>query len=305
MYQIYTALLVGNEDSRIEELKEVTTEIKEVTTEKIEMLASLQDKAMEYGLDLFKKIVLTIITIYLGRKLIHFIVKVVDKYFKRSTIEVSVAGFLTTFVKATLYILMITLIVVEILGIQSGSVIAVVGSAGLSIGLALQGGLSNFAGGVLILILKPFRVDDYIVSNTFEGRVISIDIFYTKLLTFDNKLVVMPNGALSNSNIINVTNEPDRRLDLYLPISYNEDVQKVKSILRNIVESSEYVLLDKGVDIFIDEFTQSSVRIGIRVWVLKENFYEFKWKLLEDIKKVFDENKIYLQITQMNVNINQ
>lgn len=277
----------------------------EQTSEKLIDFVKIQSDMIDYGLDTIKKILIAIVILYIGRKVIHVMIKLLDKYFKRSKLEVGVTGFLSGFIKAALYTLMITLIIVEVLGIASSSIIAVLGSAGLSIGLALQGGLSNLAGGVLILILKPFRVEDYIMSEGIEGKVIAIDIFYTKLLTFDNKLVVMPNGTLANSNITNVTNEADRRLDLLIPISYEEDIERVRRLIMNIIEKSEYALLEKEVNVFVNHFEQNALQIGVRVWVLKDNYWNLKWELLEDIKKVFDENKIYLQINQMNVNIKQ
>lgn len=268
-------------------------------------LDSIKGGILTYGFAFIKTIVLTILYVFIGKKLINFILKILNKYFEKSSLEVSVTGFLSTFVKAALYIILITIIVVEVIGIQSSTVIALLGSAGLSIGLALQGGLSNFAGGVLILLLKPFRVGDYIISEGYEGTVTAIDIFYTKLLTFDNRLLVMPNGTLSNSNIINVTNEPNRRLDILIPISYNEDIKHVKGLLEDIIISSDMILKEQNIDVFVSQFEQSALQIGIRVWVLKENYWILKWELLEKIKNVFDENKISLQINQMDVNIKQ
>lgn len=268
-------------------------------------LDSIKGGILTYGFAFIKTIVLTILYVFIGKKLINFILKILNKYFEKSSLEVSVTGFLSTFVKAALYIILITIIVVEVIGIQSSTVIALLGSAGLSIGLALQGGLSNFAGGVLILLLKPFRVGDYIISEGYEGTVTAIDIFYTKLLTFDNRLLVMPNGTLSNSNIINVTNEPNRRLDILIPISYNEDIKHVKGLLEDIIISSDMVLKEQNIDVFVSQFEQSALQVGIRVWVLKENYWILKWELLEKIKNVFDENKISLQINQMDVNIKQ
>lgn len=265
----------------------------------------IKDGILSYGLVFFKTVLLTIIYVFIGKKLIKFLLKGLDKYFTRSSLEVSVTGFLSNFIKAVLYILLVTFIVVDIIGIQSSSIIALLGSAGLSIGLALQGSLSNFAGGVLILLLKPFRVGDYIISDGYEGSVTAIDIFYTKLLTIDNRRLVMPNGTLSNSNIINVTNEPNRRIDIMIPISYSEDVTLVKDLLKEIIMSNDKVLKEFETDVYISNFDQSALQIGVRVWVLKDNYWPLKCELLEKIKKVLDENKISLQITQMDVNIKQ
>jgi small conductance mechanosensitive channel len=246
------------------------------------------------GISLLKKIIFTIIVFYIGKKLINFLIQVQEKYFNRVKIEISVAGFLIALTRVALYILLITTIIVQIYGIENGTVVALLGSAGLSIGLALQGGLSNFVGGVFILILKPFKVGDYIIVGANEGTVSSIDIFYTKLLTFDNKLLVMPNGALSNTNIINASNEPKRRLDINVSIHFSENVQKVKDILMTIIQSNELVLKEEDVTIFVNNMDANSVNLGIRVWVANENYWLLRWQLLEQIKKELDENNICL-----------
>lgn len=266
---------------------------------------TIKSGLVNYGLGFLKTVLLTIMYVYIGKKLIQFVMKLLDKYFVRSKLEVSVKGFLTTLIKALLHIILITIIVVDVIGIESSTVIAILGSAGLSIGLALQGGLSNFAGGVLILLLKPFRVGDYIICEGFEGTVTGIDIFYTKLVTFDNRSLVMPNGTLANSNIINVTNEPNRRLDIIVPISYGEDVQRVKNLILEILRSNDKVLKELDINVFVSNFEQSALQIGVRAWVLKDNYWELKWELLEKINNVLEENKISLQINQMNVNIKQ
>lgn len=229
--------------------------------------------------------------------------KMIETYFNKINIEISVSGFLIAFIRAFLFILLITIIVIPILGVDESTIIAIIGSAGLSIGLALQGGLSNFAGGVLILILKPFKVGDYIITNGNEGTVTTIDIFYTKLLTIDNKLLVMPNGALSNTNIINVTNEPIRRLDINVSINVAENVDRVKDILLQLAKGHEFVLQDKEISVFVNGFEQNVITLGYRMWVLNENYWALKWQLLEQIKIKFDENNISMQFSQMNINI--
>lgn len=189
------------------------------------------------------------------------------------------------------------------IGVDTSSIVALVGSVGLTLGLALQGSLSNFAGGVLILILKPFRIGDYIIIGGNEGTVTSIDIFYTKLVTFDNRLLIMPNGVLSNTNIVNVTNEPRRRLDINLPINYSENIKKVRDILLNIVQNHEMVLQDLDITVVVNSFDPSSINIGLRVWVATENYWPLKWGLLEQIKSQFDENEITIQLNQLDVNL--
>lgn len=247
---------------------------------------------VEEGLNFILKIIFAIIIVVIGKKLIRFLTGLLDKYFRRTKMEISVAGFLLAMIRAGLYIMLAVFIITGIIGIESTPIVAIVGSAGLSIGLALQGSLSNFAGGVLILLLKPFRVGDYIITGTNEGTVTAIDIFYTKMLTFDNRLLVMPNGTLSNANIINVTYEPERRLDITVMINYSEDIKKVKDLLIDIAGSHEKVLKDREISVFVNSFDPRGINIGVRVWTQREYFWALKCELLEDIKNKFDENEI-------------
>lgn len=255
------------------------------------------------GLNFVVKIIVAVIVLIIGKKLIRFFTGLLDKYFKKSKLEVSVSGFLLAMIRAVLYVVLAVFTITGIIGIASAPIIAIIGSAGLSVGLALQGSLSNFAGGVLILLLKPFRVGDYIISGGNEGTVTTIDIFYTRLLTLDNRLLVMPNGTLSNTNIINVTSEPVRRLDITVLIDYSENIKKVKDILTDITTKHELVLKDRDSSVFVNSFDPSAINIGIRVWVLKENYWALKCELLELIKNQFDENEITIPFDQLDINI--
>lgn len=247
---------------------------------------------IEEGLNFILKIVFAIIILMIGKKLIRFLTGLLDKYFNRVKVEISVAGFLLAMIRACLYILLAAFIITGIIGIESAPIVAVLGSAGLSIGLALQGSLSNFAGGVLILLLKPFRVGDYVIIGINEGTVTAIDIFYTRMLTSDNRLIVMPNGSLSNANIINVTHEPVRRLDITLTIDYSKDLKKVKEILTKIVTSHEKVLKEREISVFVNSLDPGGISVGVRVWALKEDFWTLKCELLEAINKEFEKNEI-------------
>ncbi|MFW5631844.1 MAG: mechanosensitive ion channel family protein, partial [Acetivibrio ethanolgignens] len=159
---------------------------------------------------------------------------------------------------------------------------------------------------VLILIMRPFQVGDYIITGTKEeGTVIGIDIFYTHLLTIDNRRVVIPNGGLSNSSITNVTRESVRRLDLLVSVDYSENIQKVKKILLELLATQEMVLGDRPIDIYVNSFDPSAISIGLRVWTETENYWTLKWKLLEEIKEEFDRNEIVIPFNQLDVNISR
>lgn len=247
-------------------------------------------------------IIVALIIFFIGRKIIKLLLKIIKKSFERTNLDEGVSRFLVSVINILLYIVLI-IIIAGFLGIETTSLAALVGSAGLAIGLSLQGSLSNFAGGVLILILKPFTLNDYIVTEGVEGTVTHIDIFYTRIHTFDNKLVVIPNGKLSNAVITNVTNEPVRLIDLDISIQYKEDIDKVKELLYRIVSGDEMIIADKGVSIFVDSFESSAVIIGLRVWVNTEDYWQVKWKLQETIKKEFDSNGIVIPFDQLDVNI--
>lgn len=246
--------------------------------------------------------IVAIIIFAIGRKLINLLVKLLDKSFRRSSMDLGVIKFLNSFIRISLNIVLIV-VIAGFVGLETTSLATIIGSAGLAIGLSLQGSLSNFAGGVLVLILKPFTIGDYIISGSNEGVVKGIDIFYTRLLTADNRLVVIPNGALSNSPITNVTNQDIRRVDIVVGVDYSEDIRKVKNLLSDIANNYDLIEKDKGVDIFVDELASSSVNIGFRVWAKTENYWKVKWDMNENIKYEFDKAGISIPFDQLDVSI--
>ncbi len=264
------------------------------------LLADYTPKAIGIAL----KVIFAIILIVVGLKLIKWLVKIVKKAMERSRLEAGVVSFLSSLIKYALYFVLILLVLAQF-GVTTGSVVAVLGSAGLTLGLALQGSLANFAGGVLILLLKPFVVGDYIVSGVEgkEGTVSGISIFYTKLLTIDNKVVQIPNGALSNATVTNVTQMPERMLDMVFNVSYDTNLDKVKTVLNKIVVEEHTILADRDVNIFVKELGESSINMGLRVWVKTEDYWNIKWRLTENVKKAFDENGISIPFPQLDVAI--
>lgn len=248
-------------------------------------------------------ILIAIVIYFIGTKIIKLLLNLLKKTLTKAKVEAGVLTFLSSTARIALYAVL-CFAIFDILGIATTTIITVLGSLGLTIGLALQGSLSNFAGGVLILVLKPYRVGDYIVTCGEQGTVTEIDIFYTKLMTVDNKKVVIPNGTISNSNIVNVSNEPQRRIELILPIAFSSDINQVKALLRALAERNERVLKDQPIDIYIDEFANSSINIGFRVWAKSEDFWELKWQLMEQIKEIFDANHIKIPFNQLDVTIN-
>jgi small conductance mechanosensitive channel len=188
-------------------------------------------------------------------------------------------------------------------GLDTTSVAAALASCGVAVGLALQGSLSNFAGGVLILILKPFVVGDYIVEDNKgrEGTVKEIQLFYTKLVTPDNKTVIIPNGSLANTSLTNVTAQDKRRLDFTVGISYDADMKKAKQLMEQLLHADESMLKEEGIQVFVDNLGDSAVVIGARGWVKKEDYWTAKWRITEQIKESFDANDIEIPYQQIVV----
>lgn len=268
----------------------------------IEYLKGCVPSLISFGV----KILVALIIYFVGKKIIKIIIKLIDRTLDKTGADVGVVNFINSVVRILLYIVL-ALIIGGQFGVSTTSVVALVGSAGLAISLALQGSLSNFAGGVLLLILKPFKIGDYIIEQSTgnEGTVTDIDIFYTKLLTVDNKMVAMPNGNLINSSITNVTNEDFRRLDIIVGISYDSDMKKAKGIIMDILKSDPSGVHDKEMVVFVSDLADSAVMIGGRMWVKTEEYWQARWRVIEEVKLEFDKHKITIPFNQLDVNINQ
>ena len=250
------------------------------------------------------QVIVAIIVLLIGSRIIKFLLKLIRKSLDRSKVEAGVVTFLCSLVKYSLYFVLAMIILAQF-GVTTSSVVAVLGSAGLTLGLALQGSLSNFAGGVLILLLKPFVVGDYIIDGATgqEGAVSSITIFYTKLLTVDNRMILIPNGTLSNSSITNVTHMEKRRIDLLIGVSYEANLAKTKQVLLDVVKSEDKILPGEPVDVYVSELADSSVQMGVRAWVKTEDYWPIRWKMTEDIKNALDANGISIPYPQMDVTV--
>lgn len=250
------------------------------------------------------QLVIAVAILLVGIKVIGAIVKMLRKTMEKGNTETGVITFLCSLVKYALYFVL-CMIILSQFGVTTGSVVAVLGSAGLTVGLALQGSLQNFAGGVLILLLKPFAVGDYIIDNGSgdEGTVSAITIYYTKLLTIDNRMILIPNGSLSNSSITNVTGMEKRRVDIVVGVAYESDLAKVKRVLEQVVASEPAVLTEEAKDVFVSELADSSVNMGIHVWVKTSDYWTAKWRMTENIKNALDENGISIPYPQLDVQV--
>ena len=248
------------------------------------------------------KVVFAILFFCIGRVLIKWVRKLVRHSFERSSADKGVAQFVDSVLKFGLYALLLFTIATKF-GVDTASAAALIASGGVAIGLALQGSLSNFAGGVLILLLKPFEVGDYIIEDTNknEGTVKEIQIFYTKLSTIDNKTIVIPNGMLTNNSLTNATAKAERRLDLKVDITYEADLKKAKEVIRKVLMDDKCVLKEEEINVFVDELAESAVVIGARGWVKNEEFWETKWRVLEEIKLQLDAAGVEIAYPQITV----
>ena len=261
----------------------------------------LPEKALHLGV----RVLFALLAFIIGVQLIRLIRKIVKKSMNRAGAETGAVQFVDSFIKAALYVLLV-LMIASSFGLEAASIVAVLGSAGVAIGLAVQGSLSNLAGGVLILLLKPFRVGDYIVesSTSHEGTVTEIQIFYTRLLTADNKAVILPNGQLANNSIVNITSQKERRMDIVVGISYQADLKQAKEVLQTVLREDEAVLKERDMLVFVSDLGSSSVNLGVRCWFRQEDFWSGKWRVTENCKLALDAAGIEIPFNQLDVHVN-
>ena len=288
---------------------ELATQINENienVTQQISRTQEYIDKYLPVAISFGLRLLLTIILFIVGSRLIKVVRKIVRRSMDRAGADVGVIQFMDSLIKLLLYFLLI-LFLADGIGVDTTSVMALVGSAGLTIGLAFQGSLSNFAGGVLILLIKPFKVGDYIIytSGNLEGKVTKIEMFYTTLFTVDNKKVVIPNGTLSNSSLINVTAEDKRRIDITVGVSYTANLKLAKEVCLNLLAAQPAVLQDQNNLVVVDDLADSSVNLKICCWVTPDDYWSTRWDLIEKIKLAFDENGIEIPFNQLDVNLKQ
>ena len=255
-----------------------------------------------WSVSLIGKIVIAVLIWFIGKKIIRVLDKLVKKMLDRSTLDKGVVNFVVSVLKFVMYAILI-MIVVDKLGFQTTSLLTLFGSAALAIGMSLQGSLSNFAGGILILIFKPFKVGDYIIVGTNEGTVKSIEILYTRLVTIDNKVVMLPNGSLSNSSIVNVGAENTRRIDIQIGIGYSSDIPKAKKLLEQVINSEKGILKDKDILVVVKSLDESCVTLETRAWVNTADYWNVRFNLLERYKNIFDENGIEIPFNQLDVHM--
>lgn len=286
--------------TRTQDVETIVTDVEERIGFFERHMNELPDKLLALGI----RIVMAMVFFAIGTRVIALIRSLVKKALARSSASKEAEQFLDSAIKAFLYVILVFMIL-QLFGVQAASIATVIGSVGVTVGLAIQGSLTNCIGGILILTLKPFKVGDYIIEDTYknEGVVKEITIFYTKLFTYDNKMILVPNGTLANCSLTNVTEETERRVDLTVGISYDSDIRQARSVVQRLAAEHPLILKERDVSVYVDSLGDSSVVLGIRFWAKKENLWQARCEMLENIKYAFDEEGIKIPFNQLDVHL--
>lgn len=282
--------------------EQLETQVMDTVAKSVSHWDKVLDTVIEYAIRFGKNILIALIVYFIASRLIKWVLKLTTKALNKGKIEPIVVKFIYSIIKVGLYVLLF-IAIVSILGIPTTTFVTLFGTVTLSVGLALQGSLANFAGGVLILIFKPFKVGDYIVACGDEGTVVGIDVFYTKLATVDNKMIVIPNGTLANSSVKNVSAMDIRRVDVQVGISYESDITAAKKVLMGIIDKNDNIIRDKPVNVFVASLDASQVTLETRVWVSADKYWDTKWAFTEQYKLALDEAGIEIPFNQLSVTI--
>lgn len=253
---------------------------------------------MEYGL----KIIIAVIVLIIGLRIIKSLVKIADKGMQKRNVDESLRPFLKSITSALLKVALF-ISVIQMVGIATTSFVAILGAAGLAVGLALSGTLQNFAGGVVILLLKPFKKGDWVEAQGYAGTVNEIQIFFTILKTPDNKTVVLPNGPLSTGSLVNYSTEPTRRVDMEFGIGYDDDIDKTKATLNKLIEADSRIHKDPAPAVLLGTLADSSVNFKVRVWCDAGDYWGIYFDFHEQVKKTFDAESIGIPYPQMDVHV--
>ena len=261
-------------------------------------------KVVEMAILYLPKLLLGIVTLLVGFWIAKVLTRILHRWLERAKVELTLREFLTNIVSILLKILVV-ISVATMVGIQMTSFIAIISAMAFAVGLAFQGSLSNFAGGVLIVLLKPFKIGDFIEAQGFSGTVETIQIFHTILRTPANQIAVIPNGPLSNANILNYSSKETRRNEWTFNIDYSEDYDKARQLILDILEADERILKDPALFVRIGALSSSSVDIKVRAWIPLSDFWNVNWDVLEAVKKSFDANDIHIPFPQTDVHLYQ
>ena len=259
-------------------------------------------EALDWIWNFVPSLITAVITLVVGLWIIRMINKLVKRFFDKHDYDEALETFLQSLIRAGLKFLLFVLVVTQ-LGVKSSSLVAMVGAAGLAVGLALQGSLANFAGGVLILLFKPFKVGDFISAQGVDGTVKEISIFTTKINTFGNQVAIVPNGQLSNNNIINYNAEATRRDKIDVGIGYGSNIKKAKEILLEICAEDARILKDPAPEVYVGALADSSVNLTLRFWAENANFWAAHFHVMETLKLRFDQEGIEIPFPQRDIHM--
>ena len=265
--------------------------------EELENYQDYLDQAVEWVISIVPSLITAIVIFFVGLWVISFINKMVRRFFKKKDYDETLESFLQSFISITLKALLFVLVITQ-LGVKTSSLVAIVGAAGLAIGLALQGSLANFAGGVLILIFKPFKVGDFISAQGVDGTVKEISIFNTKLSTFGNQIAIIPNGQLSNGNIVNYNMEDTRRDKIDVGIGYGSNIKEAKEILLKICAENPNINTEPAPEVYVGALADSSVNLTLRFWANNDVFWPAHFYVIEQTKLRFDAAGIEIPFPQ-------
>ncbi|MGB5238851.1 MAG: mechanosensitive ion channel domain-containing protein [Flavobacteriaceae bacterium] len=258
------------------------------------------DNAIEWFWSIVPDIVMAMIILITGLWAIGLISRLLRRYFDKADYDPTLESFLYSLIRVSLKVILVVLVITQ-LGVKTSSLVAILASAGIAVGLALQGSLSNFAGGILIFVFKPFKVGDFISAQGVDGTVKEISIFTTKLTTFGNQVAIIPNGPLSNNNIVNFNAENIRRDKINVGIGYESDIKKAKQILLDICAENDAILKEPAPEVYVDSLADSAVVLTLRLWANNADFWGAHFHTMETLKNRFDEEGIKIPFPQMEV----
>ena len=264
--------------------------------------AKLIDSITQISVDFGLRVLYAVLIIFVGRWIVKLLLKIIKTALEKTSIEETVRIFVANLLN-TLLMVIIFIAAINQLGIETTSIIAMLGAAGLAIGLSLQGSLANFAAGILVVIFKPYKVGDYIEAGSAAGTVLDIQIFSTVLKTGDNKIVIIPNGIIMKDSIVNYSGQATRRVDIVASCGYEDDIDKVKEILWDILNQEDRILAEPEPKIAVSELADNSINFIVRPWVNSSDRSNVKYSILEQIKKRFDEEGISIPYPQRDVHI--
>lgn len=274
----------------------------ETVSQEVEQTTNILAKIFQPLLDKLPSLIFAVLFLMIGLFLVKQVMRILRRAFDRSNMDGIMASFIRSIIKIVLYMLLIV-IALSILDVPMDSIVAVIASAGVAIGLALKDSLSNLAGGFIILFSKPMKEGDTIEVDGMIGKVEAISILYTRLVTPDNKAVYIPNGVVASDKIINYTSKELRRVDLFFGISYEDDIDAARVVLLEQVKNAPEALSDPAPEVFVSSHDESAVTLRLQVWTKSENYWPLYYRLMESVKKAFDQKGISIPYPQVDVHV--